>query len=117
VEGEPLEIYPFLGSSRLEEPLSRFPVSLVVHGHAHRGQLQGATSRGVPVYNVSMALLARSFSDRPPFRIFEVPAETTVEAPAASPIKSPAPANTLRDVTPRLVGPAVGEHRSGERRG
>src|SRR5262249_17029932 len=38
-EGEPLEIYPFVGSSRLEEPLGRYPVSLVVHGHAHRGQL------------------------------------------------------------------------------
>src|SRR5207244_11804297 len=73
VEGEPLEIYPFLGSSRLEEPLNRYPVSLVVHGHAHRGQLQGATTSGVPVYNVSMPLLTRSFSDRPPFRIFEVP--------------------------------------------
>ena len=43
VEGEPLEIYPFLGSSRLEEPLNRYPVSLVFHGHAHRGQLRGRT--------------------------------------------------------------------------
>ena len=42
VEGEPLEIYPFLGSSRLEEPIERYPVTLVVHGHAHRGQLEGA---------------------------------------------------------------------------
>src|SRR6185295_6602621 len=74
VEGEPLEIYPFLGSSRLEEPLNRYPVSLVVHGHAHRGQLQGATTGGVPVYNVSMPLLTRLFADRPPFRVFEVPA-------------------------------------------
>src|SRR5215212_2201454 len=57
VEGEPLEIYPFLGSSRLEEPINRFPVSLVVHGHAHRGQLEGATKTNVPVYNVSMPLL------------------------------------------------------------
>src|SRR5207244_10692458 len=72
VDGEPLEIYPFLGSSRLEEPLNRYPVSLVLHGHAHRGQLQGATKSGVPVYNISMPLLSRSFSDHPPFRIFEV---------------------------------------------
>jgi len=76
VDGEPLEIYPFLGSSRLEEPISRYPVSLVVHGHAHRGQLQGATRTGVPVYNVSLPLLTRSFADRPPFRIFEMPAGT-----------------------------------------
>ena len=79
VEGEPLEIYPFLGSSRLEEPINRYPVSLVLHGHAHRGQLQGATTSGVPVYNVSMPLLTRSFPDRPPFRIFEVPVERDVD--------------------------------------
>src|SRR6185369_3170529 len=72
VEGEPLEIYPFLGSSRLEEPLGRYPVSLVFHGHAHRGQLQGLTKNGAPVYNVSMPLLTRTFADRPPFRVFDV---------------------------------------------
>ncbi len=73
VEGEPLEIYPFLGSSRLEEPISRYPVTFVLHGHAHRGQLEGKTQGGVPVYNVSLPLLTRSFADRPPFRVFEVP--------------------------------------------
>ena len=71
VEGEPPEIYPFLGSSRLEEPIGRYPVSLVVHGHAHRGQLEGRTTSGVPVYNVSMPLLTRTYADRPPFRVFE----------------------------------------------
>src|SRR6185436_11502959 len=86
VDGEPLEIYPFLGSSRLEEPINRFPVSLVIHGHAHRGQLQGATTSGVLVYNVSMALLTRSFADRPPFRVFEVPAGDQAEVvPATGP--------------------------------
>ena len=73
VDGEPLEIYAFLGSSRLEEPIGRYPVSMVFHGHAHRGQLEGRTKGGVPVYNVSMPLLSRSFTDRPPFRVFEVP--------------------------------------------
>ena len=72
VEGEPLEIYPFLGSSRLEEPIGRYPVSLVLHGHAHRGQLEGATQGGVPVYNVSLPLLTRTFADRPPFRVIEL---------------------------------------------
>src|SRR4029079_1044052 len=65
--GEPLAIYPFLGSSRLEEPIGRYPVSVVVHGHAHRGKVEGATRTGVPVYNVSMPLLTRTFADRPPF--------------------------------------------------
>jgi len=73
VDGEPLEIYPFLGSSRLEEPINRYPVSMVFHGHAHRGQLQGATASGVPVYNVSMPLLTRTFPDQPPFRVFDLP--------------------------------------------
>ena len=74
VEGEPLEIYPFLGSSRLEEPINRYPVSLVLHGHAHRGQLEGRTKSGVRVCNVSMPLLSRTFADRPSFCVFEVPA-------------------------------------------
>jgi Icc-related predicted phosphoesterase len=114
VEGEPLEIYPFLGSSRLEEPLNRYPVSLVVHGHAHRGQLHGATAGGVPVYNVSMPLLTRSFSDRPPFRIFEVDASERAVACATTPPNTrPFP---MREVTPQPMGRALGERRSGERR-
>ena len=71
-ESEPPEILPFVGSSRLEEPINRFPVSLVVHGHAHRGRPEGTTRTGVPVYNVSMPLLMRSFPDQPPFRVFEL---------------------------------------------
>jgi Icc-related predicted phosphoesterase len=74
VEGEPREIYPFLGSSRLEEPLNRYEVSAVVHGHAHRGALEGKTRDGVVVYNVAAPLLRRSFPDAPPLRIFTVPA-------------------------------------------
>ncbi|WP_028747197.1 metallophosphoesterase family protein [Rhizobium mesoamericanum] len=53
VEGEPREIYPFLGSSRLAETIDRFPVKAVVHGHAHRGTYQGKTPGGAPVYNVA----------------------------------------------------------------
>jgi Icc-related predicted phosphoesterase len=53
VVGEPQEIYPFLGSSRLAETIDRFPVSAVVHGHAHRGTYEGRTPGGAPVYNVA----------------------------------------------------------------
>lgn len=74
VEGEPREIFPFLGSSRLEEPLARYPVDMVFHGHAHRGQPQGKTAGGVPVYNVSFSLLQRVFPERPPFRLLAVSA-------------------------------------------
>jgi Icc-related predicted phosphoesterase len=54
IAGEPLEIFPFLGSSRLAETIDRFKVSAVVHGHAHRGVYQGRTPGGAPVYNVAM---------------------------------------------------------------
>lgn len=73
VEGEPVDIYPFLGSSRLEEPLLRYPVDAVFHGHAHRGAEEARTMNGVPVYNVARPLLMRKHPERPPFRIFELP--------------------------------------------
>lgn len=71
-EGEPLEIFPFIGSSRLEEPIDRYPVSMVFHGHAHRGQPAGMTKNHVPVYNVSMPLLSRTYPDKPAYRVIEV---------------------------------------------
>lgn len=73
VTGEPPEIMPFLGSSRLEEPLDRYRVNAVFHGHAHRGALEGRTKGDAPVYNVAMALLASSYPEKPPFRVIEVP--------------------------------------------
>jgi Icc-related predicted phosphoesterase len=73
VTGEPLEIYAYLGSSRLEEPLTRYPVDAVFHGHAHHGQLEGRTRSNTPVYNVSLALLQRCWPERPPYRILELP--------------------------------------------
>ena len=69
VEGEPLEIYPFLGSTRLEDPLVRYEVDVVFHGHAHHGQPEGRTSAGAPVFNVSWPLLQRTQPDQP-FRLF-----------------------------------------------
>ena len=86
VEGEPPQVFAFLGSSRLEEPLARYPVSAVVHGHAHRGQLEGRTRNGVPVYNVARPLLERSFTDRPPFRILELPRHEGDAANAIHPV-------------------------------
>jgi Icc-related predicted phosphoesterase len=71
VEGEPLEIFPFLGSSRLEEPLGRYPVTAVFHGHAHHGRPEGRTTKGVPVFNVSMSLMTETFPARP-FRVVEI---------------------------------------------
>lgn len=79
VEGEPEQIFPYLGSSRLEEPLSRYPVTAVFHGHAHHGTPEGRTSGGVPVFNVSMSLLRRAFPDRHPYRILPIPKQLSAE--------------------------------------
>jgi Icc-related predicted phosphoesterase len=83
VDGEPREIFPFLGSSRLEEPLNRYAASVVFHGHAHRGQPEGKTSAGVPVYNVALPLLQHLYPDRSPFRVVEIP------APRSEPARPP----------------------------
>jgi Icc-related predicted phosphoesterase len=76
VEGEPCEIFPFLGSSRLEEPLTRYPVTAVLHGHAHHGRPEGRTRNEVPVYNVARGLLERTLPDQRPYRVIEVPRST-----------------------------------------
>ena len=81
VDGEPREIFPFLGSSRLEEPLNRYAASVVFHGHAHRGQPEGKTSGGVPVYNVALPLLQHLYPDRSPFRVVEIPAPRSEPPP------------------------------------
>jgi Icc-related predicted phosphoesterase len=83
VEGEPLEILPFLGSSRMEEPLNRHPVDVVFHGHAHHGALEGRTTSGTRVYNVAMPLLLRSFPDRPPLKLFTLQPSAPSETAAA----------------------------------
>src|SRR5262249_34506430 len=80
VENEPVEIFPFLGCSRLEDPLNRYPVMAVVHGHAHNGWPEGRTSGGTPVYNVSLPLLRKIAPDRPHFRVIEVPVGKRVDA-------------------------------------
>jgi Icc-related predicted phosphoesterase len=80
VEGEPPEIFPFLGSSRLEEPLNRIPVTAVLHGHAHHGAPEGRTRTNTPVYNVSMPLLRSVLKGQPPVRLLEIPIEPTPEA-------------------------------------
>jgi Icc-related predicted phosphoesterase len=85
VEGEPLEIFPFLGSSRLEEPLARFDVTAVFHGHAHKGAPEGTTQTGIPVFNVAHSVLRAHYPNQPPFRLFEVDMTPSGE-PGVTPI-------------------------------
>jgi Icc-related predicted phosphoesterase len=71
VEGEPLEIYPFLGCSRLADAIDRFDnVTAVVHGHAHRGRHVGRTPRGTPVYNCAMMVTEAELNR--PYALIEV---------------------------------------------
>lgn len=62
VLGEPEQLFPFLGSSHLAEPLSRRQVSVAFHGHAHAGTLQGQTSTKIPIYNVALPVLRRELA-------------------------------------------------------
>ena len=78
--GEPLQVYSYLGSRRLEEPLNRFQVSVVFHGHAHAGSPEGRTAEGIPVFNVAKPLLERCYPGTPGFRLYDLP------------VASPAPA-------------------------
>lgn len=69
-DGEPAEIRPYLGTSRLVVPIDSFGAAAVFHGHAHHGAPEGRTPRGVPVYNVAMPVLKRVWDTR--FRTFEI---------------------------------------------
>ena len=72
VLGENPEIIPFLGSRRLEDPLNRFPVDYIFHGHAHYGSLEGVISTGTPVYNVALPLLKKHFPGLSPYKLVEL---------------------------------------------
>ena len=80
VRGEPAEIFAFLGSSRLEEPINRYEVTALFHGHAHNGSPEGRTMGGTPVYNVALPLLYKQFPGRRALRVVDIP---TVAAPVA----------------------------------
>ena len=71
VKGEPVEIYPYLGNSRLAEVVDRHGAKLVVHGHAHHGSPEGKTTAGIPVHNVALPILQAS-GVATPYKVFEV---------------------------------------------
>ena len=71
LEGEPAEIFQYLGAQRLAEPIDRFDhVKAVVHGHAHHGTYEGRTPRGIPVYNVAQFVVKPLFGR--PYALLEV---------------------------------------------
>jgi Icc-related predicted phosphoesterase len=89
IAGEPEAIFPFLGSSRLEEPLNTYQVTAVFHGHAHHGKMEGKTRAGIPVYNCSLPVLRSA--GQPLFRVLElsVPEELAVRDETASTPETP----------------------------
>ncbi len=71
VAGEDSAIQAFLGTTRLLSPCESFGARAVLHGHAHHGILEGATPKGIPVYNVAMPVLRRHLGDKR-FRVIEI---------------------------------------------
>jgi len=71
LEGEPIEIFQYLGSARLADALDRFDnIAAVFHGHAHHGSYEGKTMRGTPVYNVAQFVLRDTFGK--PYIVMEI---------------------------------------------
>jgi uncharacterized protein len=60
LEGERRDIWSFLGTDRLAAPIREHCPHLVLHGHAHGGSFSGSVGE-VPVYNVSVPVIARDF--------------------------------------------------------
>ena len=86
LQGEPPEIFPFLGSYLLAEAIDATGADLAVHGHAHRGSERGLTRGGVRVRNVAQPVI------RAAYRVYEVhPTDRTtgVAARVASPAGAP----------------------------
>jgi uncharacterized protein len=71
VEGEPPEIYAFLGTSRLGAALDEGGAAVAFHGHAHNGAFKGETPGGVPVFNVSLPVLEQEGLEKP-YHVVEV---------------------------------------------
>lgn len=62
LQGERLEIYPFLGSYLLAEAIDASGPNLALHGHAHAGSEAGVTPGGVPVRNVAQHVIKRAYN-------------------------------------------------------
>jgi len=71
IKGEPAEIFPYLGNSRLSEVADRHGADLILHGHAHHGSPDGKTTGGIPVHNVALHIL-QSQNPPVPYRVFDV---------------------------------------------
>jgi Icc-related predicted phosphoesterase len=62
LNGERLELYPFLGNSMLGAAIDRSGADLVLHGHSHHGSPAGATPGGIPVRNVAQTVIRKPYA-------------------------------------------------------
>jgi Icc-related predicted phosphoesterase len=76
--GEPLEIYPFLGSYLIGQAIDSAPTALALHGHAHHGSERGTTPGGVRVRNVAHPVIKQAYS------VFHLAAESAPLIPSGS---------------------------------
>jgi Icc-related predicted phosphoesterase len=97
IRGEPVEIAPWLGCSRLEESINRYGATVVFHGHAHKGSPQGRTREGIPVYNVAAPLLRRVLSETLPIRIVTLDLQGHILAGATDGTGTARPVNGAPD--------------------
>ncbi len=58
--GERRDIWTFLGTDRLAQPILEHAPDLVLHGHAHAGTFEGRVGE-VPVYNVSVPVMGEDW--------------------------------------------------------
>jgi Icc-related predicted phosphoesterase len=77
LEGERLEIYPFLGSYLLAEAIDNAGADLVFHGHAHHGTEKGRTPAGIPVRNVAQPVIRHAYN------VYRLDAEREIATAAA----------------------------------
>jgi Icc-related predicted phosphoesterase len=66
LQGEPPEIYPFLGNYLLGAAIDEAEADLAIHGHAHAGCEKGLTENGVPVRNVAQPVI------RTAYRVYDI---------------------------------------------
>jgi Icc-related predicted phosphoesterase len=69
--GEPVALYPFLGSYLLAEAIDGAGADIALHGHAHRGSSRGLTPGGVRVRNVAQPVIGC------PYCVFELGGSST----------------------------------------
>lgn len=72
VSGEPEQIYPFLGSTHLMEPLQRRKVSAAFHGHAHAGKFEALSPTGIPIYNVAVPVLRAHHGNNRAYALIDI---------------------------------------------